>query len=161
MGLIEMAKIEKKKKPEAPVEDFDFAKLCADFRSAKVQSKKFDDQVSKLGGIIKKYASENGLHGDMNGVKITRRLSFASKESVRAAELASLDVPYMVSASFCGSPENVGQIAGKVEKLLAGTGIVLSVSKYVDDKALEQLMKQTDVEPSYYETLAIGLSTVE
>jgi hypothetical protein len=158
--LFETSKIEKKKK-EITGEDFDFAKLCADFRAAKVQSKKFDDQVTKLGGIIKKYAAENGLHGDMNGVKITRRLSFASKESVRAAELASLEVPYLTSASFCGSPENVDRIAEKVEKLLAGTGIVLSVSKYVDDKALEQLMKQTDVEPSYYETMAVGLSTVE
>lgn len=139
----------------APENGEDFVALCHKFRVAKIALDRMDDEVKRTGNLIKTYASEHGLRGDMNGVKLSRRLSFSAKESAESASDAGIEIPYSSSVTF-------DLPLGEVKEIVKNLDVKpTSVSASIDSKKLEKLMKEAEVEATYVETMAIGLSTVE
>lgn len=75
------------------IDEMDFPELCREYRKWKIEERKARGMLSRLGKRIKQIANDQDLKGDMHGIKIIQRFTFAKKENLELAEEKGIPVP--------------------------------------------------------------------
>jgi len=138
----------------------EFNEACKKFRLAKIAAKKAEKEMSRYYADIRAYATENGVNGDVEGLKFTPKYSFVLDANVEEAKRLGWALPeehsLVISDVYTNKTKEELMTIAKEHGLKED-----AVQTTVDRKKLEKMFEDAKVDASYTMNVSIGLSTVE